>query len=71
MQYLQAQTVMHGANGHRVVGKIAEAHVSETTKAALIPYLNGESLAQISTWPDEMRSAPGDFGKKIISLALY
>ena len=38
-----------GQNGHRVVGKIAESHISENTKAALIPYLNGESLAQIST----------------------
>lgn len=53
-----------GQNGHRVVGKIAESHISETTKTALIPYLNGESLAQISTWPDEMRSAPGDFWQK-------
>lgn len=53
-----------GQNGHRVVGKIAESHISENTKAALIPYLNGESLAQVSTWPDEMRSAPGDFWQK-------
>lgn len=53
-----------GQNGHRVVGKIAELHISETTKNALAPYLQGESLAQISTWPDEMRSAPGEFWQK-------
>lgn len=53
-----------GQNGHRIVGKIAESHISETTKTAIQPYLDGESLAQISTWPDEMRSAPGDFWQK-------
>lgn len=53
-----------GQNGHRIVGKIAESHISESTKTAIAPYLNGESLAQVSTWPDEMRSAPGDFWQK-------
>ena len=53
-----------GQNGHRIVGQIAQSHISETTKAAIKPYLDGESLAQISTWPDEMRSAPGDFWQK-------
>ncbi|MBB1386677.1 S1/P1 nuclease [Pseudoalteromonas sp. SG45-5] len=53
-----------GQNGHRIIGKLAESHISETTKAAILPYLDGESLAQISTWPDEMRSAPGEFWQK-------
>lgn len=53
-----------GQNGHRIVGKIAESHISETTKAAIQPYLDGESLAQISTWPDEMRSSPEEFWQK-------
>ncbi|WP_247664789.1 S1/P1 nuclease [Pseudoalteromonas sp. MMG010] len=53
-----------GQNGHRIVGEIAQSHLTDTTKAALVPYLNGASLAQISTWPDEMRSAPGQFWQK-------
>lgn len=53
-----------GQNGHRVVGQIAQAHLTDTTKTKLLPLLSGESLAQISTWPDEMRSAPGEFWQK-------
>ncbi|MEL0631355.1 S1/P1 nuclease [Pseudoalteromonas carrageenovora] len=53
-----------GQNGHRIVGKIAESHITDTTKQAITPFLDGESLAQISTWPDEMRSAPGKFWQK-------
>ncbi|KKK76279.1 hypothetical protein LCGC14_2865270, partial [marine sediment metagenome] len=32
-----------GQNGHRIVGQIAQSHISETTKAAIQPYLDGES----------------------------
>lgn len=53
-----------GQNGHRIVGEIAQSHLTNSTKTALLPLLDGESLAQISTWPDEMRSAPGDFWQK-------
>ena len=53
-----------GQNGHRVIGEIAEMHLTEQTKNALIPLLNGESLAQVSTWPDEMRSNQAHFWKR-------
>ncbi|MBH0072030.1 MULTISPECIES: S1/P1 nuclease [Pseudoalteromonas] len=53
-----------GQNGHRIIAKIAESHLSETTKTKLLPLLNNESLAQVSTWPDEMRSAPGEFWQR-------
>ncbi|GAA61364.1 hypothetical protein P20652_3241 [Pseudoalteromonas sp. BSi20652] len=53
-----------GQNGHRIIGKIAETHLNETTKTTILPLLKGESLAQISTWPDEMRSDPGVFWQK-------
>ncbi|WP_024611128.1 S1/P1 nuclease [Pseudoalteromonas sp. TB64] len=62
--FTSSDTYAWGQNGHRIVGKIAEFHLSETTKTTILPYLNGESLAQISTWPDEMRSAPGEFWQK-------
>jgi len=53
-----------GQNGHRIVGQIAQSHISEPTKIAIAPLLETQSLAQISTWPDEMRSAPGEFWQK-------
>lgn len=51
-------------NGHRIVAKIAENHLTETTKQAILPLLKDEKLAQVSTWPDEMRSNPSDFWQK-------
>lgn len=53
-----------GQNGHRIVGKVADNHITEQTRASLTELLEGESLAQISTWADEMRSAPNDFWQK-------
>lgn len=53
-----------GQNGHRIVGELAEAHLTETTKQAILPLLEGDSLAEVSTWADEMRSAPGEFWQK-------
>jgi hypothetical protein len=53
-----------GQNGHRIVGEIAQSHLTDATNVILAPLLDGESLAQISTWPDEMRSAPGEFWQK-------
>ncbi|WP_042152424.1 MULTISPECIES: S1/P1 nuclease [unclassified Pseudoalteromonas] len=51
-------------NGHRIVAKIAENHLTETTLQAILPLLEGEKLAEVSTWPDEMRSNPSDFWQK-------
>jgi len=53
-----------GQNGHRIIGEIANLHLTDTTKSALQPILAGDSLAQISTWPDEMRSSPEHFWRK-------
>ncbi|KPH58023.1 S1/P1 Nuclease [Pseudoalteromonas porphyrae] len=53
-----------GQNGHRIIGQIAEVHLTPTTQSALLPLLEGESLAQISTWADEMRSDPSAFWQK-------
>jgi len=51
-------------NGHRIVAKIAENHLTETTIQAILPLLEGHKLAQVSTWPDEMRSNPTKFWQK-------
>ncbi len=50
--------------GHRVVGKLAELHLTDTTKAAILPLLDGDKLAEVTNWPDEMRSDPGEFWQK-------
>lgn len=47
-----------GANGHRVIGEIAEQRLSPAARAEVNLLLDGESLAFASTWADEMRSNP-------------
>jgi nuclease S1 len=45
-----------GRLGHRVAGKIAEDRLTPSAKAAVLALLEpGESLADISTWADEVR----------------
>ena len=39
-----------GQNGHRIVGEIASKHITDTTRQALIPLLDGESLPQIANF---------------------
>ncbi len=45
-----------GPNGHRVVGLIASKHLSAKAKKNLIKVLGQNSLAEVSTWMDEVRS---------------
>lgn len=45
-----------GPIGHRVVGQIAENHLTKTAKQNLTKILKDETLASISTWPDFIRS---------------
>lgn len=45
-----------GSTGHRAVGWIAEKHLSKKAKKQLQRILNGQSLAMVSTWMDEVRS---------------
>ena len=47
-----------GVTGHRTIGKIAENHLSGKAKAAIQGLLGNESLADVSTWADEVRSQP-------------
>lgn len=47
-----------GPNGHRVVGQIAENHLTPEARAALEELLGAESLARAGTWADEIRSDP-------------
>jgi len=45
-----------GQNGHRVVGQIAESHLSEDAKRGVEALVGPDSLPRISTWADEIRS---------------
>ena len=44
-----------GVTGHRTVGKIAERHLTPAAKAAVKELLESETLADVSTWADEVR----------------
>lgn len=45
-----------GQNGHRATGKIAEKHLSKRAKRKIAKLLNGQSLAFVSTFADEIKS---------------
>ncbi len=45
-----------GENGHRVVAEIAETRLTTNTKARVQEILGQETLAEASTWADEVRS---------------
>ncbi len=47
-----------GTTGHRVVGEIASQHISNKTKRKIAKLLEGESLASVSTFADEIKSDP-------------
>lgn len=53
-----------GKNGHRIIGKITEWHLTPTTLMAIEPLLAGDKLSEVTTWADEMRSNPDEFWRK-------
>jgi len=54
--FFQSTCFGWGQIGHRSIGKIAESHLSPIAKANLEKLMGFESLAQASTWMDEVRS---------------
>lgn len=44
-----------GVTGHRTIGKIAEKHLTPAARAAVQDLLGSETLADVSTWADEVR----------------
>ena len=55
---LPALAFSWGKTGHRVVGQIAENHLSPKAAAAVRDLLGPDSLAEIANWADEIRSDP-------------
>ena len=53
-----------GQTGHRVIGEIAQEHISGKTRAEIELILGKEDLAQASTWADEERSNPDSFWQR-------
>lgn len=58
---LATDALAWGKTGHRVTGALAEPWLTPEARAAVREILGVETLAEASTWPDEMRSAPGAF----------
>ncbi len=47
-----------GPIGHRVVAEIAQRHLTPAAQAKVSSLLEGRTLADVSNWPDELRSDP-------------
>jgi hypothetical protein len=45
-----------GQNGHRVTAEIGEKNTNPHTKSVIVSITKGQSLAEIATWPDDIRS---------------
>lgn len=47
-----------GKAGHRIVGEIAQQHLSSKSLSGIKELLGDDNLSRVSTWPDEIRSDP-------------
>ncbi len=47
-----------GPTGHRATGQIAEEHLSKRAKKKIAAILDGQSLAMVSTFADDIKSDP-------------
>lgn len=47
-----------GPNGHRIVGEIARRYLNPQANRVVEQLLDGEKLAHVGTWADEIRSDP-------------
>lgn len=47
-----------GPMGHRVVAEIAQRNLTPAAQAKVAKLLDGQTLADVSNWPDELRSDP-------------
>lgn len=61
LAFSPAPALAWGKIGHRVIGAIAQHHLSPQAAAGVKRILGVETLAEASTWPDFMRSDQSDF----------
>ena len=52
----EKESMFWGKNGHRATGEIAEKYLNKRTKKRINKILNGQSLAFVSTYADEIKS---------------
>ena len=55
---LNSSLMAWGPTGHRIVGEIAQKELNAKTLLIVKDILTNESLAQVSTWADEIKSDP-------------
>jgi len=55
---LSAALISWGVTGHRAIAKIAWNHLTPAAHTAVQDLLGNETLSDVSTWPDEIRSQP-------------
>ena len=56
--FIVLQSYGWGPTGHRVVGQVAEAHLTKKARKNVKRVLEGESLAMCSNWMDFIKSDP-------------
>lgn len=64
---IPAPALAWGKTGHRVVGQIADAHLTSKARTAVRRILGTETMAEASNWPDFMKSDPSPFWQKTAS----
>ena len=47
-----------GQTGHRIIGQIAENHLSKKIRKQITEILDGHSIAMVSNFMDEIKSEP-------------
>ncbi len=56
--YLPVSGMAWGTEGHRIIGQIAESHLTKKTKWQVSKILGTESMAMVSNWADFVKSDP-------------
>ena len=62
--FVCVQALGWGSTAHRAAAGIAERYLSPEARLAMEDILERETLAEASTWPDFMRSAPSEFWQR-------
>ncbi len=67
--FISTQLFAWGPKGHKVVGAVAQSHLTEAARHNLQALLGDTSLASIATWADEVRgNRPETFGWHFVDI---
>lgn len=56
--FVSVESFAWGPQGHQIVGALAEKYLLDSTKLKIREISGEETLEQLSTWPDEIKSNP-------------